>query len=468
MATPNNKILLKNSHRFTDDSLPLFLMAGGFGMWRAWRRVGLDKAIATYDVFVRDLPANRNYFVFTGLEEVLADLLKWKFSKSDIQTLLKYDVIDKAMAKELASFKFDIDVEAMPEGTICFANEPMIKFTGPLYKLELLYLYIVNAVSSNTIFSSKCARVVNAAQGKTFVMPATRSHGFESCFKCMRGLYICGGTPSSSQLAFWNKYNLKPQAAFIAQTHAFIKSFDGEEEAIIAYGETFKDAVVPILVDTYDFENGVEVFISAAKKLKHKHGRIPLLMYIDSGDFVKRSFYARKKLDAAGMKEVKILVSGNIDEYRLEKIVAKKAPIDLFLGITEIVNSADAPILEVVHKLAEIKTERGTRSVMKLTHGKKSYPGRKQVFRIKDKQGHYIKDIIGLEKDKIANSEKLLEKYLDKGKLIKDLPKLEDIKAYYARYLALMPKKLKSLKPASYPVELSAGMKKLIANFKHQ
>lgn len=464
-----NKVnLSENSHRFTDDSLPLFLMAGGFGMWRAWRKAGLDSAIATYDLSIRDLPINRNFFVFTGLEEIITDLLKWKFSKKDIQTLLKYNVIDRDMAKELKNFKFDIDLEAMPEGSICFPNEPLIKLTGPLYKLELLYLYIVNVVSSNTIFSSKCARVVNAAQGKTFVMPATRSHGFESCFKCMRGLYICGGTPSTSQLAFWNKYNLKPQEVFIAQTHAFIKSFDGEEDAIIAYGETFNDSIVPILVDTYDFKNGVDVFISAANKLKKKYKRIPLMMYIDSGDFVERSFYARKKLDNAKMKEVKILVSGNIDEYKLEKILLKKAPIDLFLGITEIVNSADSPVLEVVYKLSEIKTKLGIRNVMKLTHGKKSYPGRKQIFRIKNKNGKYVKDIIGLEDEKNFKSEKLLEKYLSKGKLIKSLPKLEEIKSFYTKQRELMPNNLKSLKSVKYPIELSVGMNKMINGFKHK
>lgn len=463
-----SKLLIKNSHRFTDDDLPLFLMAGGFGMWRAWRKYGMDNAIATYDVFIRGLPANRNFFVFTGLEEIITDLLKWKFSKKDIRTLLKFDIIDEVMAKELQDFKFDIDLESMPEGTICFSDEPIIKLTGPLYKLELLYLYIVNVVSSNTIFSSKCARIVNAAKGKIFIMPTTRSHGFESCFKCMRGLYICGGTPSSSQMAFWNKYHLKPQKAFIAQTHAFIKSFNSEEEAMIAYGETFVDSVVPILVDTYDFKNGVDIFISAANKLKNKYGRIPMMMYIDSGDFSERSFYAREKLDLAGMKEVKILVSGNIDEYKLEDLISKNSPIDLFLGITEIVNSADAPILEVVHKLSEIKTERGTRNVMKLTHEKKSYPGRKQVFRKIDENGKFLKDIIGLEDENIYGSEKLLLKYLEKGKLVRDLPKLKEIKSYYARQSELIPTELKSLKPIAYPVEISDGMKKMIENFQNK
>ena len=466
MKKKMNNSLTENSHRFTDKDLPLYLMAGGFGMWRAWRRAGLDKATATYDVFIRELPKSRNFFVFTGLEEVITDLLKWKFSESDIATLLKYDVVDEEMAEELKDFKFDITIEAMSEGSICFPNEPLLKFTGPLYKLELLYLYVVNAISSNTVFSSKCMRVVLAAKGRTFVMPTTRAHGFESCFKCMRGMYICGGTPSSSQLAFWNKYDIQPQHAFIASTHAFIKSFDSEEEAMEIYGDTFKDSEVPVLVDTYNFERGLDRFIDVCHRLKIKNGRVSLMVYIDSGDLSERAKYTRTKLNENGLQEVKILLSGNLDEYKVEKLVQDDVPADLLLGITEIVNSADAPILEVVHKLAELSTSSGTRQAMKLTEGKKSYPGRKQVFRIKDENGVWIKDIIGIEDEQIEG-EYLLQKYVENGSQIKELPSLSEIRSYTATQIASMPENLKNLGREEYPVELSNKLNNLINNFKH-
>ena len=455
------------SMRFSDSDLPLFLMAGGFAMWRSWKSIGFHKTRATYDLYIRDLPENRNFFVFTGLEEIIHDIINWKFQPKDIGALLEYDLIDQEMADELADFKFDIDIAAMPEGTVCFPNEPVMRLTGSIYKLELLYLYIVNAVTSNTVFSSKCIRVVLAAKDKTFVLPTTRSQSFESSFKCMRAMYICGGTPSSSQLSFWNKYGLKPEKAFTASTHAFIKSFDSEEYAMFVYGDTFHDSLVPMLVDTYNFENGIENFVRAAKKLKEKHHQVSLLVYLDSGDLIQGAYHARRRLDEEDLHEVQIIASGNINEYKVREIVDQGVPIDMFLGITEIVNSSDAPSLEAVYKLAQLETEQGARGVMKLAKGKKSYPGRKQVFRISDHNGKWLKDVLALE-DEECEGQKLLLPFLKNGQLVREIPELPAIREYVITQLEKLPDRLKSLESAHYELEFSPGMLKLIDSVAHK
>ena len=456
-----------NAARFTDADLPLYAMAGGFGMWRAWRAAGLDKAWATYDVFVRDLPRSRNFLVFTGLEEALQDILRWRFSEADIATLVARGLIDREMAAELQTFTFDVDIEAMREGTVFFPGEPVLKLRGPLYKLELLYLYLLTVVSSNTIFSSKCVRLVLAAGSKRFFLPGARAQSFESCFKCMRAMYICGGFPSSSQISFWTKFGLDLESVLVAPTHAFISSFSSEQQAMEIFARLFPEAIVPILVDTYDFEKGVESFIAVAHHIREERGKAPLILYIDSGDLAERAIYARRKLDEARLHEIRVLVSGNLDEYKVEALL-RRAPIDLFLGLTEIVNSVDAPSLEVVYKLAEVVLPEGARGAMKLSSGKKSYPGRKQVYRIQDEDGIFVRDVLGLEGEDVPGAP-LLEKVVEGGRLVQQQPTLSEMRAHVQSQLRGLPARLKRLTPeAPYPVELSSGLQALAAKLQRE
>jgi nicotinate phosphoribosyltransferase len=299
------------------------------------------------------------------------------------------------------------------------------------------------------------------AQGKIVVLPATRAQGFESGFKCMRSLYIVGGSPSSSQLAFWRKYNLTlPKKILNALTHAFIKSFDSELEAMRSFAHTFSDDEAVILVDTYDFRNGVKNFITVAKELKENGGKIAM-MYIDSGNLVQRSKYARKELDKNGLHDVRILLSGNIEEKMIEKMLKAGAMCDGFLVITELISSPDAPKLEVVYKLAEIQKGQDVRPVMKLSKSKKSYPAKKQVYRIRDEKGIMAEDIIGLENENIGG-QPLLEKFIDNGKLVNYLPPLEEIRGYCKKEIDGLPPYLKILgKSKNYPVRYSDALLKL-------
>ena len=452
--------------KFNKDDISLFSQAGAFGMWRAWRSAGLDSTQATYDVIVRDMPNQRNFLIFSGLEEAIFDILNWKFSSEDIALLESACLIDTKMATELRNYKFTGDIWAMKEGSVFFPGEPIMRLSGPLWQLELLYLYVVNVISSNTTFSSKCVRSILSAKGKAVIMPATRAQAFESGFKCMRALYIVGGNPSTSQLSFWRKYNVKmPSKPLNALTHAFIKSFDSEIQAMRVFGNTFPDKNAAVLVDTYDFEQGVKNFITVHNELKEQGGGFAML-YIDSGNLTHRSNYARKQLDIQGLTDVKILVSGNIEEYAIKKMVEKNAACDAFLLITELISSPDAPKLEVVYKLAELQSGRKKRQVMKLSKNKVSYPGKKQVVRVYTKKGIMRKDSIILDHEKTQGI-KLLKKIITKGKLISPLPSLNETRAFCQKEIKSLPHSLTKFTKQIYPVSHSVQLKQLTQKIKN-
>ncbi len=457
--------MTKKSSKFYETDLPLLTQAGAFAMWKAWRKAGMENIVATYDLTVREMSSKRKFLIFSGLEEVLSDLTHWVYSKEDIAALKKHRLIDKHMAERLKKFKFLSDIFALREGTPFFPGETVMRFTGPLWQLELFYAYLVNAVSSNTTFSSKNIRVVLAAQGKPVILPVTRSQGFESSLKCMRGLYMVGGNPSSSQLFFWKKYGLEaPKKVLNALTHAFIKSFPSEIEAMRAFISEFPNDEAVVLVDTYDFEKGVDNLIIVSEEMRKSGGKVAML-YIDSGDLIKRTKYARSRLDSKGFKDIKILLSGNLDEQEISKIIQKKTPCDGFLLITELVTSPDAPKLEVVYKLAELQDGTKIRPVMKLAKNKRSFPGKKQVFRIYDKDGFMVKDVIGLDGEAMSG-EPLLIEMLRHGKLVKPLPELSDIRKYCLLEIEKLPAYLKKIDEKDgkqYPVEYSKKILELAA-----
>jgi nicotinate phosphoribosyltransferase len=367
------------------------------------------------------------------------------------------------MAKKLREFKFTGDVFAMREGEIFFPGEPVLKFSGPLWQLEMLYLWLTIVVSSNTIFSTKAIRTIIAARGKPVIMFGARAQSFESAWKALRSFYICGGIPSSSHFYYLNKTNMWPEKLLNAHTHPFIMSYPSELAAMKAFAQAFPNDEAVILVDTYNFEKGIENFIKVAKLIRKQGGKLSTL-YIDSGDLVERAKYARKKLNESGLNDIKILVSGNLDEWYIKNLINRKIDCDGFALATEIVTSADDPKLEVVYKAASIIEPNGhIRHVMKLAPGKKSYPGDKQVFRVK-RLGKFYKDIIGLEGESVEG-ERLLVPVIKEGRLAYNLPKLEEIKDYVKQRVEQLPSDLKSIdKTVTYPVELSLGLEKLIAD----
>ena len=411
---------------------------------------------ATFDLFMRRLPPNRAYFLFAGLEQVLLFLKKIKFKNEHI-TFLKEQGFKDGFLDYLKNFKFSGEVWAIPEGTIVFPNEPLIRVTAPIIEAQLVETFILNTVNLQTTIATKASRVVKTAEDKPVIeFGLRREHGTDAGMKVARCSYIAGFSGTSNVLAGM-KYGIP---IFGTMAHSFVMSFEREIDSFRAFTKTFPDKST-LLIDTFDNIKGAEKAIIVAKELEEKGFKLGGVR-LDSGDLVKISIQVRELLDKNGLGYVKIFASGDLDEYRIEKLLKKGAKIDAFGVGTRMGTSEDRPYVDIIYKLSEKMNEKGEFSpIMKLSKGKITLPGRKQVFRFKDRGGFFKKDIIALEDEKIGE-EPLLIKVMTKGEIIYDLPSLENIRKTAEDNLSRLPKKYKKLKGAPhYPVEFSVGLRKL-------
>jgi len=412
---------------------------------------------ATFDLFIRRLPPNRSYFLLAGLEQVLLFLEKLRFNEEHIDFLKKQGFKDEFLGY-LRDFKFTGDVWAIPEGTVVFPNEPLIRVTAPIIEAQLIETFVLNTVNLQTTIATKASRVVNAAKGKPVIeFGLRREHGTDAGMKVALCSYIagCGGT---SNVLAGMKYGIP---VFGTMAHSFVMFFNNEIESFRAFVKTFPDKST-LLIDTFDDIKAAEKVAIVAKELEEKGFKLGGVR-LDSGDLVELSKKVRELLDKNGLKHVKIFASGDLDEYKVKELLKKGAKIDAFGVGTKMGTSEDRPYVDIIYKLCEKMNEKGEFSpIMKLSKGKVTLPGRKQVFRFKDEKGNFVKDIIALEDEKI-NGEPLLVKVMEKGKIIYDLPSLEEIRKRALESLSKLPKKYKKLKGAPrYPVELSLGLRKLM------
>jgi len=463
----SGKPKLKN-HFFLPEDQRLFDYDQIFAVSSMWIELGMADTIATYDLYVRGLPKNRNFLMFGGLEEIILSILEWKFSRDEVRFLLKNKVISKRSARYFKKFKYTGEISAMPEGTIFFPDEPVVRLTAPIWQINLFTFFLINALTSNSIFFSKIVRSTLAAGDKLSVVtcPVTRSHGNESSLKFGRAAYLLGA-PSAIVPAFARKFNLPMSKVNTKAYHAFIKSFPTEIEAMRAATSIFSP--IGLMVDTYDLKQGIKNAITVANEIKDKGKKISALV-LDSGrdvyDYANQARYARRQLDKAGLKDVRITATGNFDELKIAKLVRMKAPVNAIIACTDLVTSSDDPKMEAVLKLAEYVKEYKTYYSVKLTAGKESYPGKKQVFRIY-KKGIMQKDIIGMEKEKLGTP--LLVPMVNQGKLVKKLPYLDEIKDYTSKQLKTLPQNLKSVeKEAKYSVSISPKLMALFNELKQK
>jgi len=453
------------THLFVPEDQHLFELSQIFTACSVWLEKNMQNKIATFDVIVRDMP-HRNFLVFSGLEQVIVALKEWRYSKKEISQLKKFGLLTPKLESYLKRFRFSGDVFAMPEGTIFFPGEPVIRVTAPLLEANLITMLLINVVCSNTLFTSKAVRCVIAAKPKKCIgITGIRSHGLESAMECYRSSYIAGTTGTASIPGFAAKYNLKYEKALTNAYHALISSFPSELEAMQSVCRMF-GGIVSLMVDTYCFEKGMQNAILAGKDLKIGGKRLHGIM-IDSGDLLERARKARKMLDSAGLNETNIVVGGNLEEKSVLALNKKKIPADGFLVCTEAANVTDAPKLEVVYKLAQLEEGKKTRYAAKFSAGKQSYPGKKQVFRL-FKKGRMHNDIIGLHDEKIGKP--LLVRVIKKGKIVYGFPSLDKIRGFVKKQLdRQLPKKLLSIdRQFSYPVKTSAKIKKLFNQLKKE
>jgi nicotinate phosphoribosyltransferase len=416
---------------------------------------------ATFDLFIRRLPPNRSYFLFAGLEQVLIHLEHIKFTDEQIGYLKKQGFKEDFL-EYLRNFKFTGDVYAVPEGTVVFPCEPLIRVTAPIIEAQLVETFLLNTINLQTMIATKASRVVQAAQGKAIIeFGLRREQGVDAGMKVARSSYITGCAGTSNVLAGM-VYDIP---VFGTMAHSFVMSFEKEIDAFRAFVKTFPNKST-LLIDTYDDMAGAEKAAQVAKELE-KIGRKLGGVRLDSGDLAETSKKVRALLDEKGLQYVGIFASGDLDEYKIAELLSKDAKIEAFGVGTKMGTSADYPYTDVIYKLCETMNEKGEFSpIMKLSEGKITLPGRKQVYRFKDNKGNYVKDVVALA-DETMEGESLLVKVMEKGKLLYELPALDEIRETVSENLAKLPAKYKKLINAPrYPVEQSKDLKKLIKNLK--
>lgn len=415
-------------------------------MMQAYWREGLT-APATFDLFVRRLPNERNVLLAVGLEDALDSLEALRFSDADLRFLGGRPELHPAFLDYLRAFRFSGDVRAVPEGTPVFHTEPLLEVTAPLPEAQLVETFLLNQLTVQTVLASKALRVVHAAAGRTVAdFGMRRMHGADAAMKGARAFYIAG-VDATSNVQAGAVYGI-PITGTMA--HAYIEAHASETEAFRAFAELYPETT--LLVDTYDTIEGVRRVIRLAEAWGEDF-RVRALR-LDSGDYASLSRTVRAMLDAAGLDGVQLFVSGGLDEHRVADLVAAGAPIDGFGVGTRMGTSSDAPTVDTVYKLVAYAGE----GRMKLSSGKATLPGRKQAFRQFD-GGAAVRDVIGLADEGLAGEPLLLPVMRDGARLAAP-DALPVMRERARRELARLPDRLRSLDPADppYPVEISEAL----------
>jgi nicotinate phosphoribosyltransferase len=408
---------------------------------------------ATFSLFIRKYPPRRNFFIAAGLEDVLRELESYRFFDNDVDYLKKTGLFSNDFISYLKQFNFSGHVFAMPEGTVFFANEPVLEVTAPVIEAQVIETFLLNTIGFQTMIASKAARCIHAAQGRDLIdFSLRRTQGHDAGMKVARSTYIAGFAGTSNVMA-GQVYEI-PTSGTMA--HSYIQTYKRELDAFTSYKETFPQNSV-FLIDTYDTLEGAQIAVKVAKVMK-KEG-IPLVgVRLDSGDMAVLSQQVREILDDAGLFEVKIFASSGFDEFKIADVLANGAKIDAFGVGTKIGVSADAPYVDIVYKLVRFNN----RDVRKLSPGKMTLAGEKQVFRVSDNQERYREDYIGLRDDEIGGAERLLEPVMRNGKIVCPHLPLQDIQNRFKRNFSALDTKYKSLHDTlTYPVKLTRRLAKL-------
>ncbi len=405
---------------------------------------------ASFSLFIRNYPKNRNYFVAAGLENALNELADFTFSGEDIDYLKSTGLFKDDFLLYLKNFKFTGTVRAMAEGTIFFAEEPIIEVSAPIIEAQIVETLLINTIGLQTMIATKSARCIHAASGRSLIdFASRRTQGSDAAVKTARSTYIAGFSGTSNVLA--GKLYSIPISGTMA--HSFVTAFNNEIDAFKAYATTYPDHSV-FLIDTYDTIQGAQHAVKIAKKMKQK-GNSLIGVRLDSGDMASLSRKVRKIFDDAGLTDVKIFASSGFDEYKIADIIENGACIDAFGVGTKIGVSADAPYMDIVYKMVRFKDK----NIQKLSPGKVNLPGEKQIFRKAGPNGFYTEDIIALEEESFPDALPLLETVMENGRLIVSLPSINFIRDHFSDNFKLLEDKYKNLDAAHrYPVNLSQAL----------
>jgi nicotinate phosphoribosyltransferase len=408
---------------------------------------------AAFEFTIRRLPANRNFVVVAGLPQVVDYLLNLSFTSDEIgylRGLEQFRHVSAGFFDYLRDFRFTGDLFAVPEGTTLFAGEPVLTVRAPIVEGQIPETYILSAMGFQTLIASKAARCVEAARcgeadgGRAVVEFGTRrAHTPEAGVLGARAAYIGGCAGTSNTLAGY-RYGIPVVGT---SAHSWVMSFPCQMEAFRKLQKVLGEATVQLL-DTYDTLEGAR---QAAKLGGPLWG-----VRLDSGDVLALSRQVRAILDEAGLRQAKIMASGDLDEYRIRELVNAGAPIDAFGVGTQLATSADAPSMGTIYKLVEVEICGIKRFTAKYSQDKNSMPGSKQVFR------DIARDVVA-RSGECGKGEALMRPVILGGRLVEPLPTLAQARARAAEYVAKLPAALRELEMAEpWPVIYSRELRLLI------
>ena len=388
-----------------------------------------------FEMFVRKLPRNRSYLVAAGLEQVLYFLMNIRFNEEQLSYLESQEVfkdVGKDFFEYLRNLKFTGTIRAVPEGTILFPNEPLIRVEAPMIEAQIVETYLLSMMNFQSLIATKASRIVTAAKGKSIIESGSRrAHGPQAALLAARASYIAGCIGTSNALAGY-KLGIP---IFGTMAHSFVMGFEKEEEAFKQFNKVFPSGY--LLVDTYDS-------IAAIKKII-KSGINTAGIRLDSGDLYSLSLEARRVLDGASggaYANTKITASG---DHLIHDLLNRSASIDSFGVGTELSTSRDDPAMNGVYKLVAIKVPSLLLAVnnegrvdekifytLKTDPAKKTYPGPKQIYRILE-NGLIKSDFIALENEEMLPVEAahVLQKILDKGNILPKMPSIKEIQRFH-------------------------------------
>jgi len=411
-------------------------------------------ARATFELFVRHLPPKRNFLVAAGLQQALDFLEHVHFTADEISFLRKHPVfcnIRDEFFDYLATFRFTGDVWAMPEGSLAFPGEPLLRVVAPIIEGQIMETYLLATLSYQTMIASKAARVVTAAQGRQVVeFGARRAHGSQASLLAARAAAI-GGCEGTSNVLAGQQFGMN---TYGTQAHSWVMAHENEREAFAHFLDTFPSHSV-LLLDTYD--------VRAALKTILKMGRKPAGVRLDSGDLAKDSRWVRRELDRVGWKDVKIFASGDLDEYRINRLITQGAAIDAFGVGTSLATPGDAPHLNLIYKLVEVERAGEVHEAAKLSAAKVTYPGRKQVLRYSNSKRQYISDKITLDGEPSNGSEPMLIEVMRGGRRTAPAESIAVLRGRCINSLARLPQRFLQInRSAVYPVRYSPRLKTML------
>lgn len=411
-------------------------------------------ARATFELFVRNLPPERNFLVAAGLEQALEFLENIRFAAAEIEYLRRLPVFRHVRGEffdYLARFRFTGDVWAIPEGSLVFAGEPLLRVTAPIIEGQILETCLLSAINFQTMVASRAARLNIAAKGKPVVeFGARRAHGSEAGIFAARAAWIAGCQGTSNVMAG----KLFDIPTYGTQAHSWIMAYEDESQAFDRFLDVFPEQAT-LLLDTYNVRAALRKIIA--------RGRKPAGVRLDSGDLATDSRWVRAQLDRAGWRDVQIFASGDLDEKRISSLLRHGAKIDAFGVGSALVAPTDTRNLSMIYKLVELERDGRVREAAKLSESKSTYPGAKQVFRFANRAGKWQKDLIALANESCPTASPLLVPVMREGKRLTPPEPLTAARSRCIESLKQLPARLLSVQhAATYPVRYSQPLKNLL------